>query len=31
VLKFFPDHQAAKQAGWEAITLRHLLTMSSGI
>ncbi|UGX94523.1 beta-lactamase family protein [Bradyrhizobium barranii subsp. barranii] len=30
-LKFFPDHQAAKQAGWEAITLRHLLTMSSGI
>lgn len=31
VLKFFPDHQAVKQAGWEAITLRHLLTMSSGI
>ncbi|MET4171560.1 CubicO group peptidase (beta-lactamase class C family) [Bradyrhizobium sp. LA6.1] len=31
VLKFFPDHQAAKQAGWEAITLLHLLTMSSGI
>lgn len=30
VLKFFPD-QAVKQAGWEAITLRHLLTMSSGI
>ncbi|HEV2154596.1 serine hydrolase [Bradyrhizobium sp.] len=31
VLRFFPDHQAVKQAGWEAITLRHLLTMSSGI
>ena len=31
VLKFFPDHQTVKQAGWEAITLRHLLTMSSGM
>ncbi|MCK1395385.1 serine hydrolase [Bradyrhizobium sp. 1] len=31
VLKFFPDTAAVKQAGWEAITLRHLLTMSSGI
>ncbi|WFU72042.1 serine hydrolase [Bradyrhizobium sp. CB2312] len=31
VLKFFPDTTAVKQAGWEAITLRHLLTMSSGI
>ncbi|TYL98405.1 serine hydrolase [Bradyrhizobium rifense] len=31
VLKFFPDHQALKQAGWDAITLRHLLTMSSGM
>jgi CubicO group peptidase (beta-lactamase class C family) len=31
VLKFFPDYAAVKQAGWEAITLRHLLTMSSGI
>ena len=31
VLKFFPDHQAMRQAGWEAITLRHLLTMSSGM
>jgi len=31
VLKFFPDHQAVKQAGWEAITLHHLLTMSSGM
>ncbi|WP_342735279.1 serine hydrolase [Bradyrhizobium sp. B117] len=31
VLKFFPDSAAVKQAGWDAITLRHLLTMSSGI
>lgn len=31
VLKFFPDHQVVKQAGWEPITLRHLLTMSSGM
>jgi CubicO group peptidase (beta-lactamase class C family) len=31
VLKFFPDYAAVKQAGWEAITVRHLLTMSSGI
>jgi CubicO group peptidase (beta-lactamase class C family) len=31
VLKFFTDHQAVEQAGWEAITLRHLLTMSSGM
>jgi CubicO group peptidase (beta-lactamase class C family) len=31
VLKFFPDKAAVKQAGWDAITLRHLLTMSSGI
>ncbi len=31
VMKFFPDHQSARPAGWEAITLRHLLTMSSGI
>ncbi|MVT66253.1 serine hydrolase [Bradyrhizobium pachyrhizi] len=31
VLKFFPEHQPAKSAGWDAITLRHLLTMSSGI
>ncbi|MFB6418341.1 MULTISPECIES: serine hydrolase domain-containing protein [Bradyrhizobium] len=30
VLKFFPDTAAAKQPGWDAITLRHLLTMSSG-
>lgn len=31
VLKFLPDYAAVKQAGWEAVTLRHLLTMSSGI
>ncbi|MGW1425780.1 serine hydrolase domain-containing protein [Bradyrhizobium manausense] len=31
VLKFFPDSAAVKQPGWDAITLRHLLTMSSGI
>jgi len=30
VLKFFPDYAAVKQPGWETITLRHLLTMSSG-
>ncbi|SFI94101.1 serine hydrolase domain-containing protein [Bradyrhizobium sp. Gha] len=30
VLKFFPDYAAVKQPGWDAITLRHLLTMSSG-
>lgn len=31
VLKFFPDTAAVKLPGWHAITLRHLLTMSSGI
>jgi CubicO group peptidase (beta-lactamase class C family) len=31
VLRFFPDAAAVKQPGWDAITLRHLLTMSSGI
>jgi CubicO group peptidase (beta-lactamase class C family) len=31
VVKFFPEYQAVKQAGWDSITLRHLLTMSSGI
>lgn len=30
VVKFFPEHQSVKSAGWDAITLRHLLTMSSG-
>jgi CubicO group peptidase (beta-lactamase class C family) len=31
VIKFFPEYQTVKQAGWDAITIRHLLTMSSGI
>jgi len=31
VTRFFPDYQAVTKAGWDAITLRHLLTMSSGI
>jgi CubicO group peptidase (beta-lactamase class C family) len=31
VLKFFPDYAALKSPGWENITLRHLLTMSSGM
>lgn len=29
--RFFPEHRSVKSAGWDAITLRHLLTMSSGI
>ncbi|MFB9269012.1 serine hydrolase domain-containing protein [Bradyrhizobium erythrophlei] len=31
VVKFFPEHQSVKSPGWDTITLRHLLTMSSGI
>ncbi|WP_247834773.1 serine hydrolase [Bradyrhizobium sp. 200] len=31
VVKFFPDYSALKSPGWDSITLRHLLTMSSGI
>jgi CubicO group peptidase (beta-lactamase class C family) len=31
VVKFFPEYQSVKKAGWDAVTLRHLLTMSSGI
>jgi CubicO group peptidase (beta-lactamase class C family) len=31
VVKFFPDYAAVKSPGWDAVTLRHLLTMSSGI
>jgi len=31
VIKFFPESAAFKAPGWESITLRHLLTMSSGI
>jgi CubicO group peptidase (beta-lactamase class C family) len=31
VIRFFPEYQALKTAGWDNVTLRHLLTMSSGI
>src|ERR1044072_2910807 len=31
ILKFFPDYSALKTAGWDNITLRHLLTMTSGM
>ena len=31
VVKFFPEYSAVKSAGWDQITIRHLLTMSSGI
>ena len=31
ILKFFPDYAALKTAGWENITFRHLLTMTSGM
>lgn len=31
VVKFFPDYSAVKSPGWDNITIRHLLTMSSGI
>jgi CubicO group peptidase (beta-lactamase class C family) len=31
VFKFFPEYSALKTPGWEGVTLRHLLTMSSGI
>jgi CubicO group peptidase (beta-lactamase class C family) len=31
ILKFLPDYAGAAAAGWERVTLRHLLTMSSGI
>jgi CubicO group peptidase (beta-lactamase class C family) len=31
VVQFFPELAALKTPGWDAITLRHLLTMSSGI
>ena len=29
VVKFFPDYAALKSPGWDSITLRHLLTMST--
>ena len=31
ILKFFPDYSAVKTAGWYNFTLRHLLTMTSGM
>ena len=31
ILKFFPDYAAVKTAGWDKVTLRHLLTMTSGM
>ena len=31
ILKFFPDYSAVKTAGWDNVTIRHLLTMSSGM
>jgi CubicO group peptidase (beta-lactamase class C family) len=31
VVKFFPEYAALKTPGWIDVTLRHLLTMSSGI
>ena len=30
-VKFFRDYEVLKTTGWDRITLRHLLTMSSGI
>lgn len=30
-VKFFPEYAAVKSQGWDQITLRHLLTMSSGM
>ena len=31
VVKFFPDYASVKSAGWDQVTIRHLLTMSSGM
>jgi CubicO group peptidase (beta-lactamase class C family) len=31
VMKFFPEYADVKAAGWEKITLRHLLKMASGL
>jgi CubicO group peptidase (beta-lactamase class C family) len=31
IVKFFPDYAAVKTAGWDNVTLLHLLNMSSGM
>jgi CubicO group peptidase (beta-lactamase class C family) len=31
VVKFFPEYLELKSPGWDQVTLRHLLTMSSGM
>lgn len=31
VVKFFPEYSEVKSPGWDQVTLRHLLTMSSGM
>ena len=31
VVKFYPEYAAVKSPGWDNVTLRHLLTMSSGM
>ncbi len=31
VVKFFPEYPDLKSPGWDQVTLRHLLTMSSGM
>jgi CubicO group peptidase (beta-lactamase class C family) len=31
VTKYFPEYAEVKTPGWDKITLRHLLTMASGL
>jgi CubicO group peptidase (beta-lactamase class C family) len=31
VVKFYPEYSDLKSPGWDQVTLRHLLTMSSGV
>jgi CubicO group peptidase (beta-lactamase class C family) len=31
IVKFLPEYAAVKSPGWDQVTLRHLLTMSSGM
>ncbi|MBR1151619.1 serine hydrolase [Bradyrhizobium sp. JYMT SZCCT0428] len=31
VVKFYPEYASVKSPGWDQVTLRHLLTMSSGM